>query len=75
MNSSQRRQHKRKTEHAVTIEIKEERYYQFDLKIDKAKKFCKKKCKGFWLCEKGWRSATFKFQSHSDATYFGLMWL
>lgn len=75
MNSLQRRQHKRKTEHSVTLEIKEDRYYKFDLKVDKAKKFCRKKSKGFWLCEKGWNHATFRFQKESDAVYFGLIWL
>ncbi len=75
MNSSQRRQLKRKTEHEITLHVNEERYFQFDMRIDKAKKFCRRKCKGFWVCSKDWNSATFAFQKHSDAVYFGLMWL
>jgi hypothetical protein len=75
MNSSQRRQHKRKVEHEITLDIKDERYFEFDLRVDKAKKFCKRKCKGFWMYEKSWNSARFCFQKHSDATYFGLMFL
>jgi len=76
MNSQQRRQHKRKTEHEITLHNLSERYFEFDMKIEKAKKFCKRKCKGFWMHEsKDYKSATFRFQKQSDATYFGLMWL
>lgn len=75
MNASQRRQYKRKTEHSVTLEIKEDRYYQFDLRIAKAKKFCKRKCKGFWTFESDWNKGIFKFQKERDAVYFGLMFL
>jgi len=75
MNSQQRRQYKRKTEHAVTLHIKEERYYYFDMRIEKAKKFCKRKCKGFWAHEADFNKVIFRFQKESDAVYFGLMWL
>ena len=75
MNSLQRRQYKRKTEHFIVLRNETERYYQFDLKIEKAKKFCKRKCKGFWMHESDWNQVTFRFQKESDAVYFGLMWL
>ena len=76
MNAQQRRQFKRKTEHEITLHINQsERYFEFDMKVAKAKKFCKRKCKGFWMNEKDYNKATFRFQKESDAVYFGLMWL
>jgi len=75
MNSSERRIFKRKLNHTVTLYIKEERYFQFDDRMETAKKFCKRKCKGFWFATIQDDHAIFTFQKESDAVYFGLIHL
>lgn len=75
MNSKQRRKLSRRFQYRITLYVREERYYQFDQRVDKAKQFCRKKCNGDWSYESDWDKGTFHFQKESDATYFGLMWL
>ena len=73
MNSKQRRQFNRKTNHQVILDIKNERYFQFDMRVEKAKTYCRRKCKGAWMLIKEYNRVTFKFQKESDAILFSLI--
>lgn len=76
MNSKQRRQIERKYTHAITLYVQDERYYQFDQRMELARQWCKKRIKEKnWIRQADWNSSTFKFVKESDAVYFGLTWL
>lgn len=74
MNSSQRRKAKREHPHRVSLLVNgNERYYAFDLRVDAAKKWCRKKCTGSYVIDNTDISrSVFKFANKKDAIIFGL---
>jgi hypothetical protein len=76
MNSAQRRKQKREQPHIIIIRTEPHHpYYEHDMKVIDAVKWCKKKCKGSWSVDTSWDHAEFKFSEHKDATIFGLKWI
>jgi hypothetical protein len=73
MNSSQRRKAKREHPHRVSLLVNgNERYYAFDLRVDAAIKWCKKKCTGSYVVDAKTANAVFTFANEKDAIIFGL---
>lgn len=76
MNSKQRRKLERKTKYKITITQRPgEHWLNYDDRAEDAIKWCRKKCKGEYMIENDFHSATFKFQKESDAVHFGLIWI
>ena len=76
MNSKQRRQIERRYKHGITLIVRDERYYQFDERVELARQWCKKKFeKDSWIRKADWDRSTFYFAKESNAVYFGLTWL
>jgi hypothetical protein len=76
MNSAQRRKSRREHPHVITVRaIEDQRWYEHDQRVSAATRWCKKNCKGSWVCSDEWDEAVFKFAVHKDATIFALKWL
>lgn len=77
MNAKQRRQLNRKTKFKITITRNHasESWMDYDNRAENAVEWVKKNCKGEYVIQNKFDSATFKFQKESDAVYFGLKWI
>jgi len=75
MNSAQRRKTAREHPHVVTLRATEhDRYFHLDDRVDNARRWCRKQCKGSWRTIESWDCTEFKFSNQKDAVYFALKW-
>ena len=77
MNALQRRKNRREHPYVMVMTVSNEKnYYEFDNKVEVARKWCKKKCKGNSIVDINYYDrAVFKFANDKDAVIFGLKFL
>jgi hypothetical protein len=76
MNSRQRRIFNRTQNHVITLHSNQyKRFLEFDETIQRARQWCKKKCKGAHTTKHDWDKSIFTFQLERDAVIFALKWL